>query len=153
MHRNTVLVILLVTVIVVSGASSYILTSLTPFCGTTRTVVYSVSYNNTANVFLNVTSWVNKTFVFDQVNIKDSNGHVVASEDFVPTVLPAFGTINLTINLGTVILPSGKSYGLELHTTEGNSFNSILTVYENVKTRVSLLNANTLQVDIQSFAN
>ena len=33
------------------------------------------------------------------------------------------------------------------------SYNSFLTVYENVKTRVSLFNTSTLQVDVQSFAN
>ena len=120
MHKKIALIILIAIVIVISGVSAYILTSLTPFCGTTRTVVCYVSYNNTANsLFLNVTSWVNKTFVFDQANIKDSNGHVVASEDFVPTMLPAFGNIDLTINLGTVVLPSGKSYGIELRTNEG----------------------------------
>lgn len=130
------------------------LTSLTPTCGTIRKVEYSVSYNNTDNsVFLDVTSWVNQTYVFDEAVIKDSGGQVVASAEFVPTVLPAYGTINLTINVGNVVLPSGQSYGVELHTTDGDSYSSILTVYENVKTRVSLASANTLLVDIQSFAN
>jgi hypothetical protein len=151
---KSVLGVLIVIIVAVSGASLYILSSLTPICGTTRIVEYSVSYNNTDNsVFLNVTSWVNKTYVFDEAVIKDSKGQVVVSTDFFPTELPAYGTIDLTINVGSVVLSSGQSYNVELYTTDGDSYKSVLTVYENVKTRVSLVNANTLLVDVQSFAN
>ena len=50
-------------------------------------------------------------------------------------------------------MTSGQNYIVELYTTEDDRFQSYLTIYENVKTKVSLLSANTLLVNIQSFAN
>ena len=114
----------------------------------------SVSYNITdSSVFVKVTSWFNQTDVFERAVVKNSGGQVLASASFVPIVLPAYGAINLTINLDSVILASGQSYHVELHTADGKFYSSVLYVYENVKTRVSLVSANTLLVDVQSFAN
>lgn len=117
-------------------------------------VGHSVSYDRTeGTVVVNVTSYFNQTEVYDRAVLKNSEGNVLASASYAPTLLPAFGSINLTINLDSVVLASGQSYKVELHTTDDKYYTPVLIVYENVRTRASIASANTLLVEIQSFAN
>ncbi len=136
------------------GVLIYLNTLHMPVCGTYRKVTYSVSYNSTENsIGLFLTSWVNQTYVFNQVIVKDSKGQVVDIANIDPVQLHAYHSVNVTINLNSGGLESGQNYDVELNTVEGESYRSYLTIYENVKTQVSLASANTLLVDIQSQAN
>jgi hypothetical protein len=152
--KKSLAIILLISVIVVFSLFAYIFTSRSATCGGSPKITYSVSYNITDNtLLLNVSSWINQTYVFDQAILKDSKDQILANNNIVSTELPPYHSINITITLNNLVLTSGQSYNVELYTTKDQSFQSYLIIYENVKTKVSLLSANTLLVDIQSFAN
>ena len=85
--------------------------------------------------------------------LKNSKVQILATSNIASTELPAYKSVNITINLNNLVLTSGQNYRVELYTSENDSFQSYLTIYEKVKTKVSLLNSNTLLVDIQSFAD
>jgi hypothetical protein len=152
--KKSLAIILLISIIVAVSVFVYMFTSRTGICGGSPKIENSVSYNSTDNtLLLQVKSWVNQTYLFDRIILKDSKSQILVTSNVASTELPAYKSVNITINLNSLVLNSGQRYSVELYTTEDDSFESYLTIYENVKTKVSLLSANTLLVDIQSFAN
>jgi hypothetical protein len=152
--KKSLAIILVIGIIVALSVFVYVFTSRLAICGSSPKIEYSISYNKSDNtLLLHVSSWINQTYVFEKMILKDSKGQILATKDIVSTELPAYKSINITINLDNLVLASGQSYSVELHTAEDESFQSRLIIYENVRTKVSLLNANALLVDIQSLAN
>jgi hypothetical protein len=155
-HKVALIVLFLAAIVVVSTVVTYIFWFSPRFvCGNSELKFgISPSYNATSNsVMLNITSWVNQTFVFNKVTLKDSNGQILTTADFSATELPAYKSIKLAFNLTVDGLTSGRYYPIRLYTTEGDSYDSSLTLYENVKTHVSFVDAHTVSVTVQSFAN
>jgi hypothetical protein len=118
------------------------------------TVSCATVYNKTDNtIALYITSYENQTHTFNQAIIKNSDSHAVATINFDPVTLPAYGNFSTTLRLNEGVLASDKSYNVELYTIEGKLYTSYLTYYEEVKTQATVVNTNTLLVEIQSLSN
>jgi hypothetical protein len=153
-NKKLVLVILLIIALTISCLFLYALYFRGRFFDDAIKVGFTASYNKTENsVLVNATSWVNQTDVFNRAVVKDQGGQTLATSNFGSMTLHPFGSINLKIDMGDVDLASGQSYKIELYTIDGKTYHSVLTLYEKVKTTVTLIDAHTLQVDVKSFAN
>jgi hypothetical protein len=142
-----------------SLASAYVLLNIFlvggPLCGTNLIQVNIEATYQPQNdtLLLNVKSLKNQTYNLNQVTIRDSAGQVLVNRGIEQTKLSPYGASNITVDLGGYVFASGEYYRVELGTLEGNSFESILNVYEKVKTQVSAFTGDTISVYVQSYAN
>ena len=151
--------ILVLSLVIFTGATAYVLLNIFiaggPICGTDLIQVnVGATYdpkNNT--LLLDVKSLKNQTYNLNQVTVKDSAWQVLVNRSIEPIELSPYGVSNITVDLDGYVFASGRSYTVELSTIEGNSFKSILHVYEEVKTQISAFTEDTISIFVQSYAN
>jgi len=145
-----------VVFLVVAGVLFYIITSsggMNEMLGYVPPI--TSSFNSTDNTLLLIlNSRLNQTTVFNEIIIENSTGHIVAIEKMNITKLPAYKSINMTINLNNYNLASGMAYTVNLYTAEGENYHSPFIIPEYVKlTKISLESTDTLLIDIESLAD
>ena len=144
------IILSLVTVSFLGYYWSYSL-SLSGWGSCTPELSIDTSYNGTTKTLdLNITSWVDKTIIFQQLEIKDSKNKIFAST--LPSVeLQPKERISISTNIGETELNQGNGYSIELLSSSGQKYSGILILFEWIQvTNVTYVSPKTLLVEISS---
>ncbi len=154
-HKKTFVILFLVVVAVVLCFVFLFFLGTHPRLANDVVTVSCVStYNKTdSTVVICLVSYENEAHIFNKAIFKNSEGQQLAMIDLIPSTLPAYGNLNMTINLAEGVLSSDNSYRVELYTTEDKCYSSYLTYYEAVHTQATIVDTNTLLVEIQSLSS
>jgi hypothetical protein len=113
------------------------------------------SYNGTDKTLdLNITSMVNKTITFEQIAITDSKSNLLFKSALPSVELHPNENISISTNVGETPLNQGNDYNIELLSTNGQKYSTILILFERLQvTNVTYSSPKTLQVEVNSPSN
>ena len=118
-------------------------------------VSIGASYNGTTKTLeLNVTSMVNKTITFQQIAVTDSKSNLLFKSALPPVDLHANQNISISTNVGETPLNQGNDYTIELLSTNGQKYSTVLILFEWLQVgNVFYSSPRTLLVEVNSTSN
>jgi hypothetical protein len=100
-----------------------------------------------------VKSYSNETIDFSGIIIKNLQGTLVAKASPVPTKIPSYQSMRMSVNLEGYCLTYGSNYDVTLYTTNGEYFSGSFAIPENVRIVKLSSDKNTLMLTVNSMAS